>query len=37
MKHWKPTDEQKHQWEEKGFFIERNVVPETLLLTCAAS
>ena len=28
MNNWKPTDEQKHQWEEKGFFIERNVVPE---------
>ncbi len=28
MNNWKPTEEQKHQWEEKGFFIERNVVPE---------
>ena len=30
MKHWKPTAEQKHQWEEKGFFIEHNVVPESI-------
>ena len=24
--YWEPTDEQKKQWDEKGFYIERNVV-----------
>lgn len=28
MKNWQPTDEQKRDWREKGFFIERGVVPE---------
>lgn len=28
MKTWQPTDEQKRDWREKGFFIERGVVPE---------
>jgi hypothetical protein len=26
MMDWEPTDEQKQQWNEKGFFVERNVV-----------
>lgn len=28
MKTWRPTDDQKRDWREKGFFIERGVVPE---------
>lgn len=28
MKHWQPTVEQKQQWNEQGYFILRNVVPQ---------
>ena len=31
-KDWTPSEEQKQQWEEQGYFVLRNVVPRDLAI-----